>query len=410
MAISFDDALVAVLAEVTPLGAEVVATDAAAGRITAEDIVSTISLPSFANSAMDGFALRAADTHGADGERPVRLRVVGESRAGVPATGRLEPGCAARVSTGAALPDGADAVVRVEDTADAGGDQVAILVQVSAGHDVRPVGDDIATGEVVVPAGSPIGAAERAMMGAIGLTEVPVGRTPTLAVLTTGDELVPPGMPLQPGQIYESNSAMLAALAVEAGARVTSVRGDVGDTFAATRDAIAAALAEVDVLVLSGGVSMGAHDHVKPALDALGATCRFWRVALRPGHPTWFGTLVVNGRKRLIFALPGNPVSAYVTFQLLAVPALARMLGAARRPLEFQATFAGPTQRKPPEATMALRCRVEGVRGDVLAILTGPNQRSHAISSLIGADGLALVPPGRDRVQDGDRVVVRLLR
>ncbi|HRC08152.1 MAG TPA: molybdopterin molybdotransferase MoeA [Miltoncostaeales bacterium] len=406
MAISLNDALAAVLAAVHVMDAEVLATEDAAGRIVARDVVSAIDLPPFANSAMDGFAVRAADT-AMSGRGSVRLPIHGESRAGQPSDEPLHPGSAARISTGATLPEGADAVVRIEDVALADG-AIQLTETVQRGTHIRRAGDDIVRGAVVVPAGTLVRAGELAMLAATGHTQVTVHRRPTVAVLTTGDEVVPAGTPLGPGQIHESNSVMLAAQAREAGATPTMVVGGVGDDLAVTIDAIDRALDAADVVVISGGVSKGDHDHVKPALEALGVQRIFWQIALRPGHPTLFGTVERAGRTKLVFGLPGNPVSAYVTFQLLVAEAIARMCGVGRSFLELPAVYSGPTQHKPIGMSLALRCRIDTGPFGVLAMLTSASQRSHIIGSLVAADGIAIVAPARDRVEDGDHVMVRL--
>jgi molybdopterin molybdotransferase len=406
MAISLHDALDAVLASVVRVEAETISADDAAGRILATNVVSAIDLPPFANSAMDGFAVRATDT-ALTGHGAVTLPIHGESRAGEPATEPLRPGAAARISTGAMLPLGADAVVRVEDVTVAD-DMIQITDTVQRGANIRLAGDDVRRGAVVLPSGSRLRAGELAMLAATGHTKVTVHRRPTVAVLTTGDEVVAAGMPLGPGQIHESNSVMLAAQAREAGATPTLVVGGVGDDLAITVDAIDRALGVADIVVISGGVSKGDHDHVKPALEALEVKRIFWQIALRPGHPTLFGTVERDGRTRLVFGLPGNPVSAYVTFQLLVTEAIARMCGVARAYLELPAVYSGPTQHKPIGMSLALRCRIDTGAYGVLATLTNTSQRSHIIGSLVAADGIAIVAPARDRVEDGDQVMVRL--
>jgi molybdenum cofactor synthesis domain-containing protein len=297
--------------------------------------------------------------------------------------------------------------VRVEDVTVAD-DMIQITDTVQRGANIRLAGDDVRRGAVVLPSGSRLRAGELAMLAATGHTKVTVHRRPTVAVLTTGDEVVAAGMPLGPGQIHESNSVMLAAQAREAGATPTLVVGGVGDDLAITVDAIDRALGVADIVVISGGVSKGDHDHVKPALEALEVKRIFWQIALRPGHPTLFGTVERDGRTRLVFGLPGNPVSAYVTFQLLVTEAIARMCGVARAYLELPAVYSGPTQHKPIGMSLALRCRIDTGAYGVLATLTNTSQRSHIIGSLVAADGIAIVAPARDRVEDGDQVMVRL--
>jgi molybdopterin molybdotransferase len=390
MAIPIDEARAKVLEHVHPLPTEEVAVQDALGRIVAEDVAADRDVPSFANSAMDGFAVRSGPAGRA-------LRIVGESRAGAPATIAVGDGEAIRISTGAAMPEGADAVIQVERvTVD--GDTVTLDDDVAEGRNLRPAGDDIAAGQTVLSAGTRMGAAEIGIAVVAGRGTITCARVPRLAVLATGDELVPPGGPLGPGQLHNSNGVTLAALATQAGARV--LRTDtVADTEQATRDAIAAALEEADVLVLSGGVSVGPHDHVKPALHALGVDEVFWRVALRPGRPTWFGT---RG-ETLVFGLPGNPVSAMVTFMLFVRPALGALQGAPHEP-ERIVSHLDATIPRHPDRDECVRVTLH----DGFATPTGP-QGSHQLSSMLGADGFAIVTAGEGDALPGDPVVVELV-
>jgi molybdopterin molybdotransferase len=389
MAIPIDEARAKVLEHVRPLPSEDVAVQEALGRVLAEDVVADRDVPSFANSAMDGFAVRSGPAGRA-------LRVVGESRAGAPASVGVEDGEAVAISTGGALPEGADAVLQVERVS-VDGDTVTLRDEVQPGRNVRPAGDDLSAGETVLPAGTRMGPAEIGIAVVAGRGTVACARSPRVVVLATGDELVAPGGPLAPGQLHNSNGATLAALATQAGARV--LRTDtVADTEEATRRAIAAALDEADVLVLSGGVSVGPHDHVKPALQALGVDEAFWRVALRPGRPTWFGT---RG-DTLVFGLPGNPVSAMVTFMLFARPALGAMQGAPHEPERIICHLDAAIPRH-PDRDECVRVTLH----DGFATPTGP-QGSHQLSSMLGADGFAIVTAGEGMALPGDQVVVEL--
>jgi molybdopterin molybdotransferase len=390
MAITIDEARAKVLAAVRPLPSEDVAVQDALGRVLAEDVVAARDVPSFANSAMDGFAVRS-------GPQGRALRIVGESRAGAPAGVGVNEGEAVRISTGAAVPQGADAVLQVE-LVTLDGDTVTLDDEVTPGRNLRPAGDDVNAGETVLTAGTRMGAAEIGIAVVAGRGTVKCSRRPRVAILATGDELVAPGGPLGPGQLHNSNGATLAALATQAGARV--LRTDtVGDTEEATRAAIAAALEEADVLVLSGGVSVGPHDHVKPALQALGVDEVFWRVALRPGRPTWFGTR----EDALVFGLPGNPVSAMVTFMLFARPALGAMQGAPHEPERIVCHLDAAIPRH-PDRDECVRVTLH----DGFATPTGP-QGSHQLSSMLGADGFAIVTAGEGSALPGDQVVVELV-
>jgi molybdopterin molybdotransferase len=390
MALSIDDARAAVLASVRPLPAEDVAVQDALGRVLAEDVVAAGDVPAFANSAMDGYALRS-------GPAGRTLRVIDEARAGTPARSAVDEGEAVRISTGAPLPEGADAVLQIE-LVRVDGDRVALDDAVEPGRNVRPSGDDLRAGDTVLHAGTRLGAAEVGLVAACGRARVACARVPEVVVLATGDELVAPGEPLAPGQLHETNGLTLAALATQAGAHV-AFTAVVRDTEEHTRAAIADALQRADVVVLSGGVSVGPHDHVKPALEALGVEEVFWRVALRPGRPTWFGT---RG-ETLVFGLPGNPVSSMVTFVLFARPALAALQGAPHRPERETARLAGAVPRHPDRdecVRVALR--------DGVATPTGP-QGSHQLRSMLGADALAIVTAGTGTLEAGAEVAVERL-
>jgi molybdopterin molybdotransferase len=411
--ITIDEARAQVLDAVTPLGDEPVALDAALGRVLAEDVTSAIAVPPFDSSAMDGYAVVA----GAGGE----LEVVGEARAGHPYGGALSPGSAVRISTGALVPEGATAVVPVERTTalkgGGSGDGVRVMHDIDAerGHDrvsvpetspganIRRAGEDIPLNAVVLHTGTKLGPAELGVAASIGRAELKCAKRPRVAVLITGDELTPPGQPLASGRIYSSNGFALAAQVERAGA-VLARRVTVPDDPDGTRAALGRALDEADVVLVSGGVSVGPHDHVKPALRELGVEERFWGVRLRPGKPTWFGT---RG-DTLAFGLPGNPVSAMVTFQLFARPALAALQGAAPEAPRARARLDEPIRRN-PQREQAIRVRLlQGDDGPVARPTTAA-QGSHVLTSMLAADGLAFIAPGDGEVAAGERVEVELL-
>ena len=395
-----EEALRAVLQHARPLEPESVPLRDALGRVLAADASSADDVPGFDNSAMDGFAVRAADTRGAEQGRPVSLLIAGESRAGHPSPNAVEPGQAIRISTGAALPAGADAVVRVEDTAADDG-SVSIHVEVVPGKEVRRAGDDVRAGEVVLERGTRIGPAELGVLASIGVAEVSCTRRPRLALLVTGDELVEPGEPLAPGQIRNSNAYSVSSQALDSGAELSELRM-VPDDPGATAEAISTALAS-EVVVCCGGVSVGEHDHVKGALEAAGIDEVFWGVALRPGRPTWFG---VHDRT-LVFGLPGNPVSAMVTFHLFVRPALAALLGAS---LERQSTTAVLDEgyRKQPGRAHVVRCRAT-VAEDGWHVRPTKDQSSHVLTSMLGVDAFALLEVERGSVAAGERVRIDFL-
>jgi molybdopterin molybdotransferase len=407
--IEIDVARGQVLEHTAPLGPEPVELSDALGRVLAEPVTSAAAIPAFDNSAMDGYAVRAADTEGASEQSPVVLEVVAESRAGAPADRGIEPGQAIAISTGAVLPDGADAVIRVEDT-DSGSERVAVRAAVSADANVRRSGEDVAAGDLVLATGTEIGPAEAGVLAAVDRPRVACGRRPLVAVLTTGDELLEPGEPLRPGAIRNSNAYSVGALVERCGASLAWTE-IVADDPERTQASLERALA-CDVTIVCGGVSVGPHDHVRPALGRLGVEQVFWGVALRPGKPTWFGVAPRNpaagpGRS-LAFGLPGNPVSAIVTFILFARPAIRAMLGAGDgSPRRATAVLDADHAKKPGRAHL-IRVRLELGDDGWHATPTG-DQGSHVLTSMLGADALAIVPTEAGDVAAGERVEIELL-
>jgi molybdopterin molybdotransferase len=383
-----------VLSAVTPLAPEDVPIEAALDRILDADVRAAGDVPPFACSAMDGYAIIA-------GPAGRELTVVGESRAGAPTTQRLTDGQAIRISTGAALPADATAVIPQERVTVREDDRVETGVDVAAGDHVRRPGEDMVAGLTVLRAGTRLGPVQLGAAVAAGAGSVSVARAPRISVLATGDELRAPGEPLGPGEIHNSNAPMLDALARHAGAR-TAAPEQLADERETTRARIAAALERSDVVILSGGVSVGPHDHVKPALAELGVREIFWSVALQPGKPTWFGSL---GEDRLVFGLPGNPVSAVVTFSLFVLPALYALQGRTdRRGRETEAVLAVPIKRN-PRREQAIRVVLNRDDGPATAVPNGP-QGSHILSSLLGADALAMIPAGEGLLAAGTTVAL----
>jgi molybdopterin molybdotransferase len=378
----------------------------ALGQTLAEDIRSSEMVPGFDNSAMDGFAVRASDTSGASSASAVRLRTVDESRAGTPAQRVLEAGQAIAISTGAALPRGADAIVRVEDTHRVGA-EVEVRAAAAVGQHVRFAGDDVQADELVIGAGTPIGPFELGILASVGRAQVPCVRRPNVRVLTTGDELLDPHEPFRPGAVRNANAYTVPALTRLAGAEVQGVE-TVGDDPAATASALEATLGS-DLAIACGGVSVGPHDHVRRALHSAGVEQHFWRVALRPGKPTWFGTRAraPGEADTLVFGLPGNPVSAIVTFLLFVRPALRALCGADPTRERLTAVF-DEAYRKEPGRAEAVRCALELRDDGWHARPTGP-QGSHVLTSMLGADGLGILPTANAGVAAGEPIEVELL-
>jgi molybdopterin molybdotransferase len=379
-----------VLARTPVLSGEDVPLSDCPGRVLVEDLVSDVELPAFTASAVDGYAIRSADGGG-------RLRVAGESAAGRPFEGALPPGAAARILTGGVLPAGADTVVMVEDV-EQGPDWVAVPTGFPAGRNFHRPGEDLRRGELVVARGVVLGAAELGLAAAVGLPRLHVHRRPRVALMSTGDELVEVGTPPGPGQIVDSNRWALLAALREAGAAVTLL-GVAPDRPEPLRALVLEALYDHDVLVTSGGVSVGTHDLVKPLLESLGEV-HLGRVRLRPGKPFTFATLAGG---RLAFGLPGFPVSSLVTFEVFVRPALRRMQGyvAVQRPA--LRVRLGYDARSSVDRTEYQRVTLVREDGELVARTTG-SQSSSRLMSLAGAHALVRVPPGDTGIPAGSLV------
>ena len=389
------------LAAIRPLRPLWLPLDEAEGGVLAEDVLADTPLPPFDNSAMDGYAVRAVDLAGATAEAPVRLPVRGEIAAGDTGSYRVEPGSCLRIMTGALMPSGADAVVPVEQT-DGGTTVAAFSRAVSPGQSLRRQGDDVPAGARLLESGTPVGSVQLALLAGSGHATALVRPRPRVAVVSTGNELAEPGTPLVPGQIWESNSYLLAAAARQAGAVATRHR--LPDDPDAVLVRLEQALPEADLLITSGGVSMGGeHDVVKAALSKLG-TVTFRKVAMQPGMPQGFG--VLGPERQPLFTLPGNPVSAYVSFLLFVRPALdaLRDLPALRQRV---LTAALTDDVRSPEGR---RSYLRGVLDDTqetVAPLAG--QSSHQLGALAQANALIIVPEPVTRIEAGQPVDVMVL-
>jgi molybdopterin molybdotransferase len=391
--LTIEEALARVLERVHALPAETVRVENAAGRVLAEDARAAVDLPPFPSSAMDGYAVRASDT---PGTLPVAFRVA----AGRPSPRPLEPGEAMGISTGGLVPEGADAVVPIEVVV--GQDNnVEIATAVTAGAHVRPRGGDARAGDLVVPAGTRLGPAQVGALAAAGVAELRCTRRPRAAVLATGTELRAPGEPLERGEIYESNSAALAAALADAGAEVERLR-PVHDDPAAHREALARGL-EADLLVTTGGVSVGPHDLVRAALVELGVEEVFWRVAVKPGKPVAFG--VRSGTP--VFGLPGNPVSSLVGFELFVRPAVLALQGLRDPHPRYEPGRLARAVRRGEGRDELLRARAR-IEDDAVWLEPLGGQESHMIVSAAAADALVFVPRGEGQLEAG--APVRYLR
>jgi molybdopterin molybdotransferase len=368
-----------IMARAAPLGAEEVDALAAEGRVLAEAVVAPFDIPDVPKASMDGYALRAADGAGP-------RRVIGELTAGGGAGQPLGPGLAARIMTGAPMPPGADAMIPVELTEEEAG-ELRVARALGPGDYVHTVGQDAARGAPVLARGLALGPAEVGLLATFGLTRARVYRRPVVAVLATGDEVVEPGSPRQPGAVYDSNRYALLAAAREAGCATVSL-SIARDTAAEQRAAILRGLEQADVLITSGGVSMGTRDLIKPILAELGEV-HFGRIAFKPGKPTTFAT--VGGK--LVFGLPGYPVSSLVSFEVFVRPALRALQGDVRPWRPRALVTLGTPIRPSPDRPEYQRVTVTLDGGRLVAGTTG-GQGSSRLMSLLGANGLLLVPPG----------------
>lgn len=390
-----------VLEEIPVLGKERIHVLEALGRVLAQDVAAVRDVPSADNSAMDGFCCLHEDIQGAAPESPVALNLVGDSPAGRPFHGTLAPGEAVRIMTGGVIPEAADTVVMVEYT-ESRGNQVMVLKDPGLGAHIRIRGEDVREGEVVLSVGDIIRPPEVGMLATLGHAYVHVYQRPVVAILSTGDELVDLDEPFSRGKVVCSNSYSLAAQVQECGAIPLSLgiaSDDESDQRARLSDGMRA-----DVMLTSGGVSVGKYDLVKDTLSQLGMKVKFWKVAMKPGKPLVFGTM---GNKP-VFGLPGNPTSAMISFEQFVRPALLKMMGhtALFRPL-IETTLADDVKTS-PERLHLVRCRIFEKDGEMIAVTTG-TQSSGALRSMVLADGLMILPPEKAPFKAGDRVRVQIL-
>ena len=394
---TIDEALELILGGIEPLETARESLEAAAGRIAAEDVPAAVDLPPFDRSAMDGYAVRAADTAAG-----VALRLAGGVAAGEVAAEALAPGTATAISTGAALPPGADAILQSE-LASADDGHVTPERAIEVGRHVRFRGEDVRAGDVLARAGQRLTLPRLSALASAGVGEVAVHRPPRLHLIVTGSELLPLGAPPEPGRIHESNGLMVSLLARRAGAELTD-HGVIADDRQTTLDAVERGL-QGDVLVVSGGVSVGPHDHVKPAFEACGVEEVLWRVRIKPGKPMWFG----RRGSTLVFGLPGNPLSSIVCFCVFIEPALRRLQGERdARPRVVRGRLAAPAEPSDARTTF-LTSRIVPAADGVLEAVPTERQGSHMTGALGESDGFAIAPFGSQGLDAGDPVDLLLL-
>ena len=374
--------------------------DEAQGLALASDVIAPHAVPSFANSAMDGYAVRVADV----ADPPVELHISEDVPAGHVASGAVQPGAVIKIMTGAPIPEGAEAVVKVEDTKPVPGGRVRIMASVAMGTAVRPAGGDLAEGQLVMPAGARLGPVHLGVLATIGVSAPAVRRKARVAVLSTGDELFPvDSRNLPPGGIRDSNRPLLKGLLSDLGVEILDM-GIIPDQEDQLRAALKDASSGADVTVTSGGVSMGEYDLVKQVLSSLG-DIELWKVAMQPAKPFAFGH--IHGTP--LFGLPGNPVSALVAFEQFVRPSLLKMMGARALFRPRVPAVAGHPLRTNPEKTVFVRVVVGLEDGRMIARSSG-EQGSNVLSAAAAANGMAVVPRGVASVGEGDPVAVEMLR
>ncbi len=390
-----------VLEEIPVLGIERIHIMEALGRVLAQDVQAVRNVPSSDNSAMDGYCVIHADLVGANSANPKRIRIIGESPAGRPFTGVVLRGQAVRIFTGGTIPTGADTVIMLEDT-EKDGDDIICLNDPGLGAHIRPEGEDVKGGEVVLHRGDIVRPPEVGMLATLGHAYVYVYQRPIVAILSTGDELVDLDEPFTKGMVLCSNSYSLAAQVMECGAIPLSL-GIASDSADDQRSKLSGGL-RADLILTSGGVSVGKYDLVKDTLTDLGMKVKFWKVAMKPGKPLVFGSL--GGKP--VFGLPGNPTSAMISFEQFVRPALLKMMGHVNlfRPL-MEATLAEDVNISAGRLHL-VRCKLFDRDGELIAITTG-TQSSGALRSMVLADGLIILPPEKAPFRAGDRVKIQSL-
>ncbi|HEY9773560.1 MAG TPA: gephyrin-like molybdotransferase Glp [Planktothrix sp.] len=403
--LTYDEALALILANSHPLPVVERPLSAILGHVLAEPLKTSFPLPLFDNSAVDGYGVRLADTKNASPESPQTLRLIGEIQAGGRAELALEPGSAMKIMTGGLVPRSVDAVVMREYCSEQNG-SVAVGYAPEQGENVRYKGAEMGAGEEVLPAGQRVTPPVVGMLATLGYAAYKVHAKPTVAIVATGDELVQPGKTLQAGQIYDSNSFALDAAVRALGVETTAIL-HARDTREQTHKAFAEALAKSDVVISAGGVSVGDYDHVKDVLEQeLGAKTIFWRVKIKPGKPVYFGAV----GEKLVFALPGNPVSALITYHLFVKPALLKLIGVPEPEVErLPAVLKAPLRKKAGRLDF-VRALTVRASDNTLALTATRGQDSHMLSGLAKANSLIRFAADDEFMPEGTSTLVDMLR
>jgi molybdopterin molybdotransferase len=404
--IPYEQARHLVLNEARPSGAEKIKIERALGRVVAKDIFARLSLPPFTNSAVDGYALRSADTLGAKAGSRLSLKLLAEQRAGVYFRRRLRKGTALKVMTGAAVPPGADAVVPREEVEEKDG-QIFIHRPIKAGENIRLAGEDVKRGEKIIEAGTELLPAHLGLLAACGQREVWVYRQPRVYVIVTGDELCPPGRPLKKGMIYDANSFLIRALVEKSGARLVALRR-IKDRLETLERYLKEALRKAEIILTSGGVSVGDYDLVKVAAENSGGERIFWQVAQKPAKPLAFYKIKKNKSTVYLFGLPGNPGAVFISFLEYVQPFIRKMMGRKNYlPEEIEAALTHPVSKKRGRLNF-LRVKLQLLGQEWLATSAGA-QESGILSSLTRTQGLALIPAEAEFIEAGTKIKVHLI-
>lgn len=399
--IKVEEALNIVLEAVKRIDAEKAGIIDSFGRVLAEDINSDCDIPAFDYSAMDGYAVRFTDTKGVSAGKGAKLKVAGEFRAGGDTSARVEKGQAVKIMTGAPIPQGADAVVMVEDTKMEGGN-VEVFKEAEKGDNIRLAGEDIKKGDLVISKGTLLREGHIGMLAALGIPEVSVTRRPKVAILSTGDEVISIDEDIKPGNVRNSNAYSLHAQVLACGG-IPINKGVARDDIAGLKAKLRSCL-DCDIIITSGGVSMGEYDYVKDVMIDMGMELKFWKVAMRPGKPNLFG--IINGKP--FFGLPGNPVSTMIGFEVFVRPAIQKMLGRISDDRNEVDAVLEEDIRKKKGLKFFIRAQTRWENGGYITRTTGP-QGSGILSSMAKADSFIILPEDKELVEKGEKVLVRLL-